>query len=64
MEIDIYGLPRLDNSAAGSSSFDADQTAPLVGFYRDAGKLVVIDALGAVEDVTERAISALEPYAD
>jgi adenylate kinase len=42
----------------------ADQTAPLVDFYRDAGKLVAIDALGAVEDVTERAISALEPYAD
>jgi adenylate kinase len=42
----------------------ADQTAPLVDFYRDAGKLVAIDALGAVEDVTERAIGALEPYAD
>jgi adenylate kinase len=42
----------------------AAQTAPLIGFYRDAGKLVAIDALGAVEDVTERAIAALEPYAD
>jgi adenylate kinase len=42
----------------------ADQTAPLVDFYRDAGKLVAIDALGAVEDVTERAIAALEPFAD
>jgi adenylate kinase len=42
----------------------AAQTAPLIGFYRDLGKLVAIDALGAVEDVTERAIAALEPYAD
>ena len=42
----------------------ADQTAPLVDFYRDAGKLVAIDAHGAVEDVTERAIGALEPFAD
>jgi adenylate kinase len=42
----------------------AEQTAPLIGFYRDAGKLVAIDALGPVEDVTERAIDALTPYAD
>jgi adenylate kinase len=42
----------------------AEQTAPLIGFYREAGKLVAIDALGAVEDVTERAIAALTQYAD
>jgi adenylate kinase len=42
----------------------AAQTAPLIDFYREAGKLVAIDALGAVEDVTERAIAALTPYAD
>jgi adenylate kinase len=41
-----------------------EQTEPLIGFYRDAGKLVAIDAFGAVEDVTERAISALTPFAD
>ena len=41
-----------------------EQTEPLIGFYRDAGKLVAIDALGPVEDVTERAIEALDPYAD
>lgn len=40
----------------------AQQTAPLIDFYRTAGKLVAIDALGAVEDVTERAIGALTPY--
>jgi adenylate kinase len=40
------------------------QTAPLIDFYREAGRLVAIDAQGAVEDVTERAIAVLEPYAD
>jgi adenylate kinase len=42
----------------------ADQTAPLIDFYREQDKLVSIDALGAVEDVTERAIEALAPHAD
>jgi adenylate kinase len=42
----------------------ASQTAPLLQFYGDRGQLVAIDALGAVEDVTERAIAALEPFAD
>ena len=42
----------------------AEQTAPLIEFYRGAGKLVSIDALGAVEDVTERAIDVLTPFAD
>ena len=42
----------------------AQQTAPLIDFYRDADRLVVIDAHGAVEDVTERAITVLTPYAD
>ena len=41
----------------------AAQTAPLIEFYAGRGQLVVIDALGAVEDVTERAIAALEPHA-
>jgi adenylate kinase len=42
----------------------AEQTAPLIGFYRDTGQLVAIDALGPVEDITERAIAALSPYAN
>jgi adenylate kinase len=42
----------------------AAQTAPLIDFYRDAHRLVAIDAHGAVEDVTERSIAALEPFAD
>ena len=37
----------------------AEQTAPLVDYYGDQGKLVGIDATGPVEDVTERAIDAL-----
>jgi adenylate kinase len=42
----------------------ASQTSPLLKFYGDRGQLVAIDALGAVEDVTERAIAALTPFAD
>jgi adenylate kinase len=40
------------------------QTEPLIDFYRAAERLIAIDAFGAVEDVTERAIGALEPYRD
>lgn len=40
------------------------QTAPLIGFYRSADLLVAIDALGNVEDVTERATAALAKFAD
>jgi adenylate kinase len=39
-----------------------DQTAPLVDYYGGQGKLVGIDATGPVEDVTQRATDALEPY--
>ena len=42
----------------------AAQTAPLINFYASRDQLVAIDALGAVEDVTERAIAALTPYVD
>ncbi|MDF2968859.1 MAG: adenylate kinase [Nocardioidaceae bacterium] len=38
----------------------ADQTAPLVAHYERAGLLVRIDASGSVEEITERAIAALE----
>ncbi len=36
-----------------------EQTTPLIEFYRGRGQLVVMDAAGPVEDVTERAIAAL-----
>ncbi|HTZ42726.1 MAG TPA: adenylate kinase [Jatrophihabitans sp.] len=42
----------------------AEQTSPLINFYGKRGQLVVVDALGAVEDVTERAITALMAAAD
>jgi adenylate kinase len=42
----------------------ADQTAPLIEFYDERLQLVTISAVGTVEDVTERAIEALLPYAD
>lgn len=41
-----------------------EQTAPLIEFYATRGQLVGIDALGPVEQVTERAIAALAPFAD
>jgi adenylate kinase len=41
----------------------AVQTAPLIEFYGRRGQVVSIDALGTVEDVTERAIAALTPFA-
>jgi adenylate kinase len=39
-----------------------EQTAPLVSYYAEAGLLVGIDAMGPVDDVTDRAISALRRY--
>jgi adenylate kinase len=38
------------------------QTSPLIAFYADEGVLVGIDATGPVEEVTQRALSALQPY--
>jgi adenylate kinase len=37
----------------------AEQTAPLVGYYEEQGKLVRIDAIGEVAEVTERALNAI-----
>ena len=39
-----------------------EQTAPLVSYYAEEGILVGIDAMGPVDDVTDRAIAALRPY--
>jgi adenylate kinase len=41
----------------------AEQTTPLIEFYGSRGQLVIMDAVGPVEDVTERAISVLVPAA-
>lgn len=40
-----------------------EQTAPLVGYYAERGILVGIDAMGPVDDVTDRASAALRPFA-
>jgi adenylate kinase len=42
----------------------AEQTEPLVGFYENAGLLRSITAQGAVDEITERAIAALEAAVD
>jgi adenylate kinase len=39
-----------------------EQTSPLVGYYAEKGLLVGIDAMGPVDDVTDRAIAALRRY--
>src|SRR3954462_5428689 len=39
-----------------------EQTSPLVGYYAEAGILVGIDAMGPVDDVTDRANAALRPF--
>ena len=39
-----------------------EQTAPLTSFYERQGILVGVEATGPVEEVTERAMSALEPF--
>jgi adenylate kinase len=36
------------------------QTRPLLQYYRERGRLVVVDAVGSVDDVTGRALAALE----
>ena len=40
------------------------QTAPLSGFYEDAGLLGRVDAIGTVDEVTERALAELRRRAD
>lgn len=39
-----------------------EQTAPLISFYKRQGVLVCVEATGPVEEVTKRAMDALEPY--
>ena len=38
----------------------AEQTAPIVSFYREEGLLISMSAEGEVEEITQRAISALK----
>ena len=41
----------------------AEQTAPLIDFYAAQGILIGVDAIGPVEDVTERTVDALRSFA-
>jgi len=41
----------------------AEQTAPIISFYRNEGLLISVSAVGNVEDVTAHAISALSRVA-
>ena len=37
-----------------------EQTAPVIGFYRDAGQLGVVDGVGTLDEVFNRILAALE----
>ena len=39
-----------------------EQTAPLVSFYADEGNLLGLDATGPMDEITERALSALRRF--
>ena len=41
----------------------AEQTAPIISFYRNEGLLISVSAVGKVEDITAHAISALSRVA-
>jgi adenylate kinase len=41
----------------------AEQTAPIISFYRNEGLLISVSAVGNVEDITDSAISALSRVA-
>jgi adenylate kinase len=41
----------------------AEQTAPIISFYRNEGLLISVSAVGNVEDITASAISALSRVA-
>ena len=38
------------------------QTQPLIAFYADEGILLGVDATGPVEEITDRALSALRRF--
>ena len=42
----------------------ADQTAPVIGFYRQHGQLTVVDGVGELDEVFTRIIEAISPGRD
>ena len=51
-----------DNEETISNRLDVyrQRTAPLIDFYRDRGKLCIVDADGTIDDVYERFVDALD----
>jgi len=41
----------------------AEQTAPIISFYRNEGLLISISAVGTIEEITANAIAALSRVA-
>lgn len=41
-----------------------DQTAPVVDFYRNQGKLAHLDGVGTLDEVFNRILEAISPHAD
>lgn len=39
------------------------QTRPLIGFYRDQGRIETVDAVGEVKDILKRMLATLDPIA-
>ncbi|MEN1941595.1 adenylate kinase [Luteimonas sp. MJ246] len=37
-----------------------EQTAPVIGYYRDAGRLGVVDGVGTLDEVLDRILTALD----
>ncbi|MFS8064619.1 MAG: adenylate kinase family protein, partial [Luteimonas sp.] len=42
----------------------AEQTAPVVDFYRNNGKLVCVQGVGSMDDVFTRILEAISPTSD
>ena len=57
---ELYQRPD-DNPEAIAKRLDVyeEQTSPIISFYRNEGLLITVSAIGSVEEITERAISAL-----
>lgn len=51
-----------DNEETISNRLDVyrDSTEPLIDFYRDRGKLTIVDAEGSIDEVYERLVAALD----
>ena len=42
----------------------ADQTAPVIDFYRQHGQLTVVDGVGELDEVFTRILEAISPGRD